>query len=208
MELNEVVAGVRLKYATEILGCRAFKAKRLARQIVEGDSSKKFSLLWSYGVDLRRASAGNTFKVNIHCRAPGLQPRFKSFYICFDGTKKALIKECRPFIGLDGCHLKHKYGGIFLIDVGSDPNDQYFLIAFEVVENEAKDSWSQFIKLLIEHIGESKWCFIFYQQKGLVLVFEEEYPGFEHRLCLRHLYANFKKKFGGGTLFRDLMLVA
>jgi hypothetical protein len=30
----------------------------------------------------------------------------------------------------------------------------------------------------------------------------------EHRLCLRHLYANFKKKFGGGTLIRDLMMGA
>lgn len=43
--------------------------------------------------------------------------------------------------------------------------------------------------------------------KGLVKVFEEEYPGFKHIFCLRHLYVNFKKKFGGGTLFRDLMMV-
>lgn len=32
--------------------------------------------------------------------------------------------------------------------------------------------------------------------------------GVEHRLCLRHLYANFKKKFGGGVLIRDLMMGA
>jgi hypothetical protein len=30
----------------------------------------------------------------------------------------------------------------------------------------------------------------------------------EHRLRLRHLYANFKKKFGGGALIRDLMMGA
>jgi hypothetical protein len=30
----------------------------------------------------------------------------------------------------------------------------------------------------------------------------------EHRLCLRHLYANYKKKFGGGTRIRDLMMGA
>lgn len=36
-------------------------------------------------------------------------------------------------------------------------------------------------------------------------VFEEEYPRFEPRFYLRHLYVNFKKKFGGG-LFRDLMM--
>lgn len=30
----------------------------------------------------------------------------------------------------------------------------------------------------------------------------------EHILCLRHLYENFKKKFGGGTAIRDLMMGA
>lgn len=48
-------------------------------------------------------------------------------------------------------------------------------------------------------------CFV---AKGLIQVFDKEYPGFEHRFCLRHLYANFKKKFIGGTLFRVLMMVA
>jgi hypothetical protein len=47
---------------------------------------------------------------------------------------------------------------------------------------------------------------ILYQ--GLVAVFEELSDTIEHRLCLRHLYANFKKRFGGGALIRDLMMGA
>lgn len=39
-------------------------------------------------------------------------------------------------------------------------------------------------------------------------VFDEWSDRIEHRYCLRHLYANFKKKFGGGTLIRDLMMGA
>ncbi|CAI8595779.1 unnamed protein product [Vicia faba] len=46
------------------------------------------------------------------------------------------------------------------------------------------------------------------QQKGLVSVFEEMHQQVEHRVCLRHLYANFKKKFGGGAAIRDLLLGA
>lgn len=38
--------------------------------------------------------------------------------------------------------------------------------------------------------------------------FDEMLGGLEHRFCLRHLYANFKKRFGGGTLIRDLMMAA
>jgi hypothetical protein len=44
--------------------------------------------------------------------------------------------------------------------------------------------------------------------QGLMQVFEEMFERLEHRLCLRHLYANFKKKFGGGTRIRDLMMGA
>lgn len=44
--------------------------------------------------------------------------------------------------------------------------------------------------------------------QGLIPTFEELLEGVEHRFCLRHLYANFKKKFGGGTLLRDLMMGA
>ncbi|KAI5446269.1 hypothetical protein KIW84_014203 [Lathyrus oleraceus] len=111
MKLNEVGADVRLRYATEIRCYRYFKAIKLARQIVEGESSKQYSLLWSYGAELRRAPSGNIFKVNINCPTLGLQPRFARCYICFDGTRNALTKACIPFTGLDGCHIKHKYGG-------------------------------------------------------------------------------------------------
>ncbi|GAU10761.1 hypothetical protein TSUD_425840, partial [Trifolium subterraneum] len=96
-----------------------------------------------------------------------------------------------------------------LIAVGRDPNDQYFPLAFGVVETETKESWRWFIQLLMEDIGQdNRFVFISDQQKGLVAVFEEMFERVEHRLCLRHLYANFKKKFGGGTLIRDLMMGA
>lgn len=65
MKVNDVVAEVRPRYAIDILSCRAFKARYLARKIVEVDSRKQYSLLWSYGAELRRVSLGNTFRLNI-----------------------------------------------------------------------------------------------------------------------------------------------
>lgn len=38
--------------------------------------------------------------------------------------------------------------------------------------------------------------------------FGEMFEQIEHRICLRHFYANFKKKFGGGTTIRDLLMAA
>jgi len=41
-----------------------------------------------------------------------------------------------------------------------------------------------------------------------VTVCDEMLNGVEHHFCLRHLYNNFKKKFGGGVAIRDLMMEA
>jgi len=39
-------------------------------------------------------------------------------------------------------------------------------------------------------------------------IFDEILNGVEHRFFLRHLYSNFKKKFCGGVVIRDLMMGA
>lgn len=81
-------------------------------------------------------------------------------------------RTCIPFIGLDGCNLKNKYGGILLISVRRDPNDEYFPITFRVVENETKDSWRWLIKFLLEDIGEYRWCVISSHKKVCLTVYD------------------------------------
>ncbi|RHN45490.1 putative MULE transposase domain-containing protein [Medicago truncatula] len=200
---------MRREHAVGITKGMACKTKQIAKTVVEGDASRQYSMLWRYAAELKRVCAGNNCKINMERPAPTLQPRFSRFYFCFDGCKKGFTSACRPFIGVDGCHLKTKYGGQLLVAVGRDPNDQYFPLAFGVVETETKDSWSWFLQLLLEDVGQDKrYVFISDQQKGLIQVLEEKAQTIDHRLCLRHLYANFKKKFGGGTLIRDLMMGA
>ncbi|KAK2450797.1 hypothetical protein QL285_009897 [Trifolium repens] len=161
------------------------------------------------GYDIKFVKNEGDRRIGVDRPIPSIHPRFSSFYFCFEGCKKGFTNGCRPFIGVDGCHLKTKYGGQLLIAVGRDPHDQYFPLAFGVVENETKESWRWFIQLLMEDLGtDNKYVFISDQQKGLVAVFDEMFDRIEHRLCLRHLYANFKKKFGGGAMIRDLMMGA
>lgn len=57
--------------------------------------------------------------------------------------------------------MKTKYDGQLLIVVGRDPNDQYFPLAFGVVESETKESWRWFLQLLMEDIEqERRYVFI------------------------------------------------
>ncbi|XP_057429555.1 uncharacterized protein LOC130722743 [Lotus japonicus] len=205
MRLNDVVDEMRLGFSTGITRYRAWKGRQLALQIVEGDASKQYTLLYKFSAELRRVCAGNTCKMQLENPAGSIQPRFGRFYMCLEGCKRGFLQGCRPFIGLDGCHLKTMYGGILLCAVARDPNDQNFPLAFAVVESECKESWQWFLDLLLLDIGpDRRWIFISDQQKGLLSCLE----GFEHRFCLRHLYANFKKRFGGGVVIRNIMMAA
>ncbi|KAK3031266.1 hypothetical protein RJ639_035566 [Escallonia herrerae] len=126
--------------------------------------------------------------------SPELAPIFKRVYVRFEAYKTGFLKECRPFIGLDGCHLKGLYGGQLLSAMARDGNDNMFHVVVAVVEAETKDSWSWFLTELVDDLGGSdNLVFIFDTQKGLVESFKDLLPTIEHRFCMRHMYANFKK---------------
>ncbi|KAF2322733.1 hypothetical protein GH714_029912 [Hevea brasiliensis] len=67
--------------------------------------------------------------------------------------------------------------------VGIDPNDYMFPLAYAVMRVEDKDSW---------------WI------QGLVNVVSEMFPNSEHRLCVKHMYINFRGRFKGKEL-KDLV---
>ncbi|CAN0893143.1 hypothetical protein LINGRAHAP2_LOCUS17978 [Linum grandiflorum] len=88
--------------------------------------------------------------------------------------------------------------GEILSAIGRDANDQMYPIAWCIVEVESRNSWDWFLEQLQLdlNIGEGGgWCFSSDQQKGLVPSVATLFPNAEHRLCARHIYANWRKKF-------------
>jgi hypothetical protein len=164
--IKDIMNDLRKNHSVDITKGRAWRAKQIAQKIVDGDADRQYSMVWRYAAELTRVCPGNTAKVNVERLGPTLQPRFGSFYFSFDGCKRGFKAACRPFVGVDGCHLKTKYGGQLLLAVGRDPNDQYFPLAFGVVEVESKASWKWFMELLMGDIGNDKrYVFISDQQK-------------------------------------------
>ena len=167
MTVNQIIDEIKKTYSVGITAWRAGKAKQIAMDNLVGDGQRQYNRLFDYVGELLRVKAG-TFKVKINQPQPTLPPRFGSFYMCLDGCKQGFVAGCRPFIGVDGCHLKTAYGGQLLVAVGRDPNDQYFPLAFAVVENECKETWRWFLTLLLQDIGDidsHRWVFISDQQK-------------------------------------------
>ncbi|XP_014499554.1 uncharacterized protein LOC106760657 [Vigna radiata var. radiata] len=200
MTVNQIIDEMKKSFSVGISPWKAARAKEIAMDSLVGDGERQYGRLYDYVAELLRVKAG-TFKIKVNRPQPTLPPRFGSFYMCLEGCKQGFLGSCRPFIGVDGCHLKTSYGGQLLVAVARDPNDQYFPLAFAVVESECKETWRWFLSLLLDDIGGidcQRWIFISDQQKGLMVVFDEILNGVEHRLCLRHLYNNYKKKFSGG----------
>lgn len=52
------------------------------------------------------------------------------------------------------------------------------------------------------------WEIMTDKQKGLICVVQQVYSEFEHKLCVRHLYSNFKEKFKGPNLKEQLCACA
>ncbi|XP_014499233.1 uncharacterized protein LOC106760293 [Vigna radiata var. radiata] len=206
MTVNQIIDETKKSFSVGITPWKAGRAKETTMDSLVSDGERQYGHLYDYVAELLRVKAG-TFKIKVNRPQPTLPPRFRSFYMCLEGCKEGFLGSYRPFIGVDGCHLKTSYGGQLLVAVARDPNDQYFPLAFAVVENECKETWRWFLTLLLDDIGGidcQRWIFISDQQKGLMAVFDEILNGVEHRLCLRHLYNNYKKKFGGGCLLETL----
>ena len=83
-------------------------------------------------------------------------PHFERLYICLEGCKKGFLAGCKSFIGLDACHLKNKSGGQLIIVVCKDLNEEYFPLAYAVLEAETKDYWTWFIILLLVDICQNR----------------------------------------------------
>ncbi|XP_031127786.1 uncharacterized protein LOC116029881 [Ipomoea triloba] len=205
---------VQQKLHCQVTKHQAYRAKHKARKELEGQDSEQFNMLNDYCQELRRSNPGSTVKMKLDTEfSVNGRPRFLRLYICFGACKEGFLSGCRPFFGLDGCHLKGcQKGGQLLTAVGVDGDNCMFPIAFAVVEGELKESWKWFLQLLDSDLNISSnplaWTIISDKQKGLVPAVEELFAGVEHRFCVRHMHANFVKDgFTGNVLKQKLWAV-
>ncbi|GAV56914.1 LOW QUALITY PROTEIN: hypothetical protein CFOL_v3_00453, partial [Cephalotus follicularis] len=72
-----------------------YKARNKGRGVNEGKDGLSFHKLMK----------------NKACTGPHA---FKRVFVCYEAMKTGFFEGCRPFIGLDGCHLKWPFGGLLL----------------------------------------------------------------------------------------------
>ncbi|CAL2254955.1 unnamed protein product [Prunus armeniaca] len=99
--------------------------------------------------------------------------------------------------------MNEPYIGQVLTVIGVDGNNGIYPVAYAIVEVESKSNWIWFLELLIEDLkieNGKAWVFMSDKQKGLIPAIETLLPTTKHKMCVRHLYSNFKTEHAGLAL--------
>lgn len=129
------------------------------------------------------SSSFKTFLVS-SCR----DNRFESVTISFDAPMRGFINGCRNVVGLDGCHLKGKYGGCLLSATALDGQNGLVPLGIMVCRNECAENWFLFLNNLKHRLVDypvEPINFISDRQKGLRDAVQKLFPTSPHRFCFR-----------------------
>ncbi|KAL7231374.1 hypothetical protein ACSBR2_009599 [Camellia fascicularis] len=129
------------KYGVKASRMQLYRGKRKALEAIECNHAASYSKLLKYANDIMKTNPGSLVKIERDRVGPKLDVvMFKRIFISLAAMQKGFKDGCRPFIGVDGCHLKGPYGGVLLAVVALDRDNGLFLLAYAVVECECKES--------------------------------------------------------------------
>ncbi|CAH1415299.1 unnamed protein product [Lactuca virosa] len=190
-------------YNVDVPYLKVFRGKEQAYTDMYGKWEDSFMKMDEFREELLRRNEGSIVKIDFDI--VGGKKLFKRFFICLVACPRGFVVGCRPYIGLDACHLKGKFNGVLAASTGIDGTNSIFPIAYYVLESENTQLWTWFLDSLKKAIGTPNGLIISSDmQKGLEVAMMNVYPNVEHRECIRHLYRNFKKHFCGDFINKKL----
>ncbi|KAK3226830.1 hypothetical protein Dsin_006692 [Dipteronia sinensis] len=113
---------------------KLYNVKQRVMSQLRSDHNSSFRYLRQYAYTLTQTNPGTA----IHIKIQKPLTTFHRLFLSFQAQKQGFIEGCRPFIGLDGCHLKRPCGGVLLSAVALDANNGIFPLAVCICEKETK----------------------------------------------------------------------
>ncbi|XP_024033163.1 uncharacterized protein LOC112095457 [Citrus clementina] len=189
-------------FGVRIGNLKLYRARERAMTDIHGDHARGYEDFFQYAAVILKYDPGAICKVLCDAVTKPEKVLFQRFFMAFPAQRNVLHNGCRPYIGLDGCHLKSKYGGVLLAAVSMDTNNGMIPLAIVVCEIENTETWIWFLEILHSYFdnGSDQITFCSDRQKGLLGAIGNTWPTAFHRPCARHIYSNFSKDHPGVTL--------
>ncbi|KAK9986371.1 hypothetical protein SO802_031322 [Lithocarpus litseifolius] len=176
-EVSGVKHHVMQQISVDLSISQVYRSRKAARCLITGNEEAQYGLLRDYAEMIRRTDVGSKVILQTEMENENAEPKFKRMYI--------------------------RFGGQLLSATAKDGNDNIFLVAMAVVEQENNDSWTWFLEQFADDIGrpeELNLVFISDRQKGLLPAMETLFPTVEYRYCVKHIDNNFKVNHKGMEL--------
>ena len=105
---------VRKDIIVELTNSQTYRAKRKAREMLDGDERLEYAKLREYAEMIRSTNKGSHVILETEILDKGDErPIFNRMYIRYHVQKVGFLAGCRPIVRLDGCHLKGRFGGTY-----------------------------------------------------------------------------------------------
>ncbi|KAK6773679.1 hypothetical protein RDI58_028917 [Solanum bulbocastanum] len=178
----------------------------------KGSFLDDFNRIEAYANELRLSNLSSDIVINLSKDALEQGKRkFLRMYICFNALKLGWKEDLRPFIGLDGSFLKGQCKGQLLVAMAQDAQNCFYPLAWAIVDKETTRTWIWFLQLLNNSLnlkdGETV-TFMSDMQKGLIEAVKNVLSMSHHRYCVRHIEANWMKRFRSGEMKKLLWWAA
>ena len=130
-------------YGCKVNKQKVYKPKKIALQSGGADYESSYKLIRSYAQMVLNRMPDALAIVHV-IRLHGNQPKthFDRCILSFPELREGFKRGCRPFIGIDGCHLKGPYKGVLLSAVALDANIGIYPITVCVCTVESTSTWT------------------------------------------------------------------
>src|SRR5579859_3460838 len=182
----DIVRDIKQQLGIKVSYIKAFRAKDRALEAHNGTHEDTYAKLPKYCADVEKTNLNSKAFVERNDNN-----KFRRLFVCY-GACATGFAHCRPILGLDVTHLKHKYQGILLAATAVDANGALFPLCYSVVDAENDDNWLWFLRTIRDivekhasnHVnGARELVLLSDRQKGLLDAVEQVFPGHPHGYC-------------------------
>jgi hypothetical protein len=168
-----------------------------ALEQLRGKWDDSFQHAFRFKAEVEKTNPGSL--VDIEYEIVRKKKRFNRMFVGLKACVDGFLNGCRPFLSVDSTHLTGKWKGQLASATAIDGNNWMFLVCYGVFESETTRNWEWFFNRLHQAIGSPHGLVISTDAgKGIDSAVTKVFKnGVEHRECMRHLVANFKKRFRG-----------